>query len=43
MDKAMRQVEQGDLDPESAWQWTNWPRIMCAILDMDEFAAGESR
>ncbi len=36
LDKAMRQVERGELDPETAMAMAQLARTMCAILDMDE-------
>lgn len=36
LDKAMRQVERGELEPETATAMAQLARTMCAILDMDE-------
>lgn len=36
LDKAMRQVERGDLDPETAMAMAQLARTMCAILDLDD-------
>lgn len=36
LDKAMRQVERGELDPETATAMAQLARTMCAILAMDE-------
>lgn len=36
LDKAMRQVERGDLDPEAAMAMAQIANTMCAILDIDE-------
>jgi hypothetical protein len=36
LDKAMRQVERGELDPEIAKAMAQLARTMCAILDLDE-------
>jgi hypothetical protein len=36
LDKAMRQVERGELDPETAMAMAQLARTMCAILEMDE-------
>lgn len=36
LDKAMRQVERGELDPETAMAMAQIARTMCAILDIDE-------
>lgn len=36
LDKAMRQVERGELDPETAMAMAQLARTMCAIVDMDE-------
>lgn len=36
LDKALRQVEEGDLDPEKAIAMAQLARTMCAILEMDE-------
>lgn len=36
LDKAMRQVERGELDPETAMAMAQLARTMCAILDIDE-------
>ncbi len=35
LDKAMRQVERGELDPETAMAMAQIARTMCAIVDMD--------
>jgi hypothetical protein len=43
LEKAMRQVERGDLDPETAMAMAQLARTMCAILEMDEPAAGDHR
>jgi len=43
LDKAMRQVESGDLDPETAMAMAQLARTMCAILDMNEPPAGAKR
>ncbi len=43
LDKAMRQVESGDLDPETAMAMAQVARTMCAILDIDEPVSGERR
>lgn len=37
LDKAMRQVEKGELDPEAAMAMAQLARTMCAILEVDEF------
>jgi hypothetical protein len=42
LDKAMRQVERGELDAETATAMAQLARTMCAILDLDESAAGDS-
>ncbi len=42
LDKAMRQVERGELDPETATAMAQLARTMCAILDIDEAPAGET-
>lgn len=36
LDKAMREVERGELDPEVAMAMAQIARTMCAILDLDE-------
>lgn len=36
LDKAIRQVERGDLDPESAMAMAQLARTMCAIVEMSE-------
>lgn len=36
LDKAMRQVERGELDPEIAKAMAQLARTMCAILDLDQ-------
>lgn len=36
LDKAMRQVEKGELDPETAMAMAQLARTMCAILEVDE-------
>jgi hypothetical protein len=36
LDKAMRQVERGELDPETATAMAQLARTMCAILDLDD-------
>ena len=36
LDKAMRQVERGELDPETAMAMAQIANTMCAILEMDE-------
>lgn len=36
LDKAMRQVERGELDPEIAMAMAQLARTMCAILDLDD-------
>ena len=36
LDKAFRQVERGDLDPDQAMAMAQLARTMCAILDLDE-------
>jgi hypothetical protein len=41
LDKAMRQVERGELDPETAMAMAQLARTMCAILDIDEAPAGD--
>lgn len=38
LDKAMRQVERGELDPETAMAMAQLARTMCAILEIDETA-----
>lgn len=42
LDKAMRQVESGDLDPETAMAMAQLARTMCAILDLNEPPGAES-
>ena len=41
LEKAMRQVERGDLDPETAMAMAQLARTMCAILDIDEPSADD--
>ena len=36
LDKAFKQVERGDLDPDKAMAMAQLARTMCAILDLDE-------
>lgn len=36
LDKALRQVERGDLDPDKAMAMAQLARTMCAILELDE-------
>ena len=36
LEKAMRQVERGELDPDTAMAMAQLARTMCAILEMDE-------
>ena len=36
LDKAMRQVERGELDPDTAMAMAQLAKTMCAILEMDE-------
>ena len=36
LDKAMRQVERGELDPDTAMAMAQLARTMCAILEIDE-------
>lgn len=43
LDKAMRQVESGDLDPGTATAMAQIASTMCAILGMDEPSEGGSR
>jgi hypothetical protein len=43
LEKAMRQVERGELDSETAMAMAQIARTMCAILEMDEPAAGDHR
>ena len=43
LDKAMRQVERGELDPETAMAMAQLARTMCAILDLDEPSPGKDR
>lgn len=43
LEKAMRQVERGELDPEKAMAMAQLARTMCAILDMDEPEADNPR
>jgi hypothetical protein len=38
LDKAMRQVERGELEPETAMAMAQLARTMCAILEIDETA-----
>jgi hypothetical protein len=40
LDKAMRQVERGELDPETAMAMAQLARTMCAILEVDEIESG---
>ena len=40
LDKALRQVERGDLDPETAMAMAQLARTMCAILDIDDPPTG---
>lgn len=40
LDKAMRQVESGELDPETAMAMAQLAHTMCAIVEMDEPAEG---
>lgn len=41
LEKAMRQVERGELDPEMAMAMAQLARTMCAILEMDEPTPGK--
>ncbi len=41
LDKAMRQVERGELDPEVAMAMAQIANTMCAILDIDESSTGD--
>jgi hypothetical protein len=41
LDKAMRQVERGELDPGTAMAMAQLARTMCAIVDMEEPSAGD--
>lgn len=41
LDKAMRQVERGDLDPETAMAMAQLAQTMCAIVAMEEPSASE--
>ena len=41
LDKAIRQVERGELDPETAMAMAQLARTMCAILEMDEVSEVE--
>ena len=41
LEKAMRQVERGELDPETAMAMAQLARTMCAILDIDEPSADD--
>lgn len=41
LDKAMRQVERGELDPETAMAMAQLANTMCAILGIDEPSAGD--
>lgn len=41
LDKAMRQVERGELDPDTAVAMAQLAKTMCAILEIDESSAGE--
>lgn len=43
LDKAVRQVERGDLDPETAVAMAQLASTMCAILGLDESAGHERR
>jgi hypothetical protein len=43
LDKAMRQVESGELDPETAMAMAQLAHTMCAIVEMDEPAEGAGR
>lgn len=43
LDKAMRQVERGELDPETAMAMAQLARTMCAILEVDEPAVNDQR
>lgn len=40
LDKAMRQVERGELDPETAMAMAQLARTMCAILEVDDDGSG---
>ena len=40
LDKAMRQVERGELDPETAMAMAQLARTMCAILEVDDTGSG---
>lgn len=42
LDKAMRQVERGELDPETAMAMAQIARTMCAILDIEDPASEPS-
>ncbi|MFP4553840.1 MAG: hypothetical protein ACLFRT_08275 [Actinomycetota bacterium] len=41
LDKAMRQVERGELDPETAMAMAQLANTMCAILGIDEPSTGD--
>lgn len=41
LDKAMRQVERGELDPDTAIAMAQLAKTMCAILEMDESTGSE--
>jgi hypothetical protein len=41
LDKAMRQVERGELDPETAMAMAQLAKTMCEILEIDESTADE--
>jgi hypothetical protein len=43
LDKAMRQVESGELDPETAMAMAQLAHTMCAIVEMGEPAEGAGR
>lgn len=43
LDKAMRQVERGELDPETAMAMAQLAKTMCAILEIDESTPDEGR
>lgn len=42
LDKAMRQVERGELEPDTAMAMAQLAKTMCAILQMDESTPDES-
>jgi hypothetical protein len=42
LDKAMRQVERGELDPDTAMAMAQLAKTMCAILQMDESTPDEA-